>query len=133
MKHPENAQSELRELYYSARKQGKAHTQKEFAELVGIHPANMSQFMSGSAPLTNQMLRRIKDAAAARGIVFNQDCEDNVAAVTESGDIFGGHAQKNLQSSDPQWFELVARKDDQIAQKDEQINRLLSIIENMQK
>lgn len=127
MKHAENAQDELRELYYCARQNGKAHTQKEFAELLGIHPANMSQFMNGAVPITHQMMRRIKDAATVAGLNVTQEGDDNTsAALVEGGDVLGGHAQKNLPSQDPRWFDLVA-------EKDRQIDRLLGIIENMQK
>jgi hypothetical protein len=127
MKKYSNAVDELNDLYDLARKQGRAHTKKEFAELLGIHPANMSQFMSGYTTVTWQMMKRIKDAAAVAGITTVQEGDDNTAAaIVESGDVLGGHAQKNLPSQDPRWFDLVA-------EKDRQIDRLLGIIENMQK
>lgn len=127
MKKYSNAVDELNDLYDLARAQGRAHTKKEFAELLGIHPANMSQFMSGYTTVTWQMMKRIKDAAAVAGITTVQEGDDNTAvAMVEGGDVLGGHAQKNLPSQDPRWFDLVA-------EKDRQIDRLLGIIENMQK
>ena len=69
MKKYENAQDELRAIYDQARSIGRVHTQKEFAELVGINPTNLSAIFNGSVPLTEQMLRRIREAAQVAGII----------------------------------------------------------------
>lgn len=69
MKNAKNAQAELQELFDLARSKGLAHTKKEFAELVGIHPANFSSFLSGYTAVTEQTMRKIKNAAIVAGVI----------------------------------------------------------------
>lgn len=118
---------ELRDLYEQVRATGKIHTRKDFAELAGIPASNISSFMSGYTPLTEQKLQNIRNAIIASGIFGSQIIEENNGtAIVDNGDM-GDNAQKNLQQqSDPRWFDLVA-------EKDKQIDRLLGIIEKMQK
>lgn len=125
MKHPENAQSELQELYSISRSKGLAHTQKEFAELLGVHPANISQFMNGSVPITEQMMRKIRNAAMAAGIIENVNTPVINAEQINAPIAQTANGDASAQSTDPRWFDLVA-------EKDKQIDRLLGIIEKMQ-
>lgn len=126
MKNYPNAQEELLQMYEAARQNGKAHTKKEFAEMLGINPANMSGFVSGYTSVTAQMMRRIKDAASLAGIYSPQTIETNNGTAVGGGDVLGDNAQKILeQQTDPRWFELVK-------EKDKQIDRLLGIIEKLQ-
>lgn len=71
MKKHSNAREDLCALYEAARNSGRVHTQKEFAELLGINPANLSSFMSGSIAITEPMYRRIFDSAALQGITIS--------------------------------------------------------------
>lgn len=133
MKNAKDAQSELQELFDIARSKGLAHTKKEFAELVGIHPANFSSFLSGYTNVTEQMMRKIRNAAIVAGVI-----SENAAPVVTAESVNAPIAQTQngnpvAQTTDPRWFELVSRKDEQIAEKDAQINRLLTLLENEQK
>lgn len=114
---------ELRDLYQQALATGKVHTRKQFAELVGIPASNVSSFMSGYTPLTEQKMQNIRNAFVVSGLGNAQ--AENAPAVG-GGDVLGDNAQKILeQQTDPRWFELVK-------EKDKQIDRLLGIIEKMQ-
>lgn len=124
MKKHQNAQEELREMYNAARSQGKAHTQKEFAELVGIHPANLSAIFNGAMPITEAMMQRITNAAKLAGILQNGD--NNTIA---GGDVLGDSAQKNLGTDiQPLIGEMAAQREMYAAH----VDRLLGIIEKMQ-
>lgn len=82
-------QEELRALYDLARQKGIAHTQKEFAEMIGINPANLSSFLNGGQPITEQMMRRINNAAACAGVTGSGNATQDIA---------GGDMQKTYNS-----------------------------------
>lgn len=133
MKTSKDARTELQELFGIALAKGLAHNRKGFAELVGVHPANLSSFLSGYTPITDQTMSKIRNAAIAAGIiesvnapVLNAESVNAPIAQTQNGN-------PTAQMTDPRWFDLVKQKDNQIAEKDAQINRLLDIIEKMQK
>lgn len=114
MKEKTESQQMLHDLFNAAKAQGLAHTQKEFAALIGLNVSVLSTLMQGAAPLTEQMEKRILDACATAGITSN----GNAVNVNSP--------QSTANASDPRWFDLVA-------EKDKQIDRLLGIIEKMQK
>lgn len=89
MKKHYDAQEELRALYDLARSKGIVHTQKEFAELIGLNPANLSALLNGANPVTEQMMRRITDAAACAGVTGNGNATQDIA---------GGDMQKTYNS-----------------------------------
>ena len=77
-------------------------------------------------------MRKIRNAAIVAGIIgdinapaLNAENINAAATQTQNGNLVE-------KTTDPRWFDLIKRKDDQIAEKDAQINRLLSIIEKMQ-
>ena len=96
MKKYENAQDELRSIYDQARNMGRVHTQREFAELVGINPTNLSAIFNGSVPLTEQMLRRIREAAQVAGIINADGSAVNVNSPQATA-IVGGIESELLQ------------------------------------
>lgn len=96
MKKYENAQDELRNIYDQARSTGRVHTQREFAELVGINPTNLSAIFNGSVPLTEQMLRRIREAAQVAGIINADGGAVNVNSPQATA-IVGGIESELLQ------------------------------------
>lgn len=133
MKKDKNAQKELQELFDTARSKGLAHTKKEFAELVGIHPANFSSFLSGYTIVTEQRMRKIRNAAIVAGIIGDFNAHALNAENINAADTQTQNGNLVEKTTDSRWFDLIKRKDDQIAEKDAQINRLLSIIEKMQR
>lgn len=122
----ESARLQLNQFFELAKSSGKVRTQKEFAQLIGIHPTVCSQLLKGDIPVTTQMQRRIENEMAVNGFAVG---ENATAIVThgQQGDNLGGHAQKNFgKDSEPsKWFALVD-------EKDKQIDRLLSLLENEQ-
>lgn len=133
MKNAKDAQSELQKMFDLARSKGLAHTKKEFAELVGIHPANFSSFLSGYTPVTEQTMRKIRNAATIAGVI-SEDAAPTLSAENVNAPIAQTqYGDPVAQTTDPRWFDLVSRKDEQIAEKDAQINRLLTLLENEQK
>lgn len=96
MKKYENAQDELRSIYDQARSIGRVHTQREFAELVGINPTNLSAIFNGAVPLTEQMLRRIREAAQVAGIINADGSAVNVNSPQATA-IVGGIESELLQ------------------------------------
>ena len=79
MKKHNNAQNELRDLFNLARDLGKCHTQKDFAYLIGLNPANLSSFLNGAAPITEQMMQRIKAAAQTAGVARDVNIQSATA------------------------------------------------------
>lgn len=119
---------ELNRAYCAAVEQKGVKNWGEFAKLLGIPEPTMYRIISEDGKISAQMLRRVYVECAVRGIKIEGS---DIAFATNNAQNVNAPVTQNAEN--PQWFELVARKDDQIAQKDEQINRLLSIIENMQK
>ena len=85
-------QEELLSLLNSARSQGRVRNQKEFAEMIQLSPTYLSQLIVGSKEITKQMLKRIKDAVNAAGVVIEgngnaTDTGPNSTAQVLSGDL----------------------------------------------
>ena len=118
------ARLQLVNFFELAKSSGKIRTQKEFAQLIGVHPTVCSQLLKGDIPVTSQMQRRIENEMALNGFAVG---ENATAIVTQEqhGDNLGGHAQKNLSGDTAKWFALVD-------EKDRQISRLLSLLEKEQ-
>ena len=59
----------LERIFAQARLSGKCKTQKEFAELIGVHPSTMSLAMKGEPKyLTPKLLRMVTQWARLEGI-----------------------------------------------------------------
>lgn len=63
-------QRELVSLLNAARSQGLVENQKEFADMIQLHPGYLSQLIKGTKGITKQMLKRIRDAVTAAGVVI---------------------------------------------------------------
>lgn len=129
MKNRNFSSQDLNALYNKARSTGKCHTQKEFAEIVGINKGVLSSLMSGAAPLTDGMYKRIESAAQSSGILQADIIDSTIQ--NAGGDIMGDNAQKNLSPSgiEPLISEMAAQREMYASH----IDRLLGIIEKMQK
>ena len=106
--------SRLQELYNLACKKKLVKTKGEFANLIGIESGSLSHALKddGKVSLDNT-IKRAEHALMKAGIHNLVGCDNNVL----------GLSQKT--TNEGAWFALVA-------EKDKQIDRLLSIIENMQ-
>lgn len=108
---------ELESLYQEARQKGYVLTKKEFAQFIGIQYNTLSHVFGGTARASaSNAVVKAKRALIAAG-------DGSVQNVTHST-ITNGVPAKNFEN-EKGWFSLVA-------EKDKQIDRLLSIIERMQ-
>lgn len=105
---------------------------KQFAQLLNIRPELLSRYTTGAKEVPPQMLSRVNNVT---GGIFSPDWllfgegdmlaagDGSVQNVTNSH-VNNGVPAKNFEN-EKGWFTLVA-------EKDKQIDRLLSIIERMQ-
>ncbi len=116
--------SQLKDLYNQARKAGLCFTQKEFAALIGISPTNFSSAMNGDEKyLTDNLFSKIEKLFTEHNL---QPVTDNHGTVIQSQKKF---TQKENSTSEQ---ERIDKFLDLLKEKDVQVNRLLTIIENMQ-
>lgn len=110
-------------MYNAARMANVCHTQKEFANFIGIDVTTLSKAMKGyDGYLTENLQKKIERAFAEHNI---QDVADNHGTVIQQ--------QKNFSSAaSPSEQERIDKLLDLLKEKDVQMNRLLTIIENMQ-
>ena len=115
----------LQNLYDLARQHGLANNKGEFATLIGIDRSSLSHALKddGKVSLDNT-IKSAELALLRAGVSINASGDGSMQNVTGSNNSVGVPA-KNF-THEKEWFELVA-------EKDKQIDRLLSIIENMQK
>ena len=107
----------LRELYDLAREKGLCRRQKEFAALIGTDQSTVSHCLKGDekySKTVETLVCRAKAALFSNGVGSSIQVGDNNS---------NGIDPKNFANED-RWFVLVA-------EKDRQIDRLLSIIEGM--
>ena len=112
-------QRELVSLLNAARSQGFVESQKEFADMIQLHPGYLSQLIKGTKSITKQMLKRIRDAVTAAGVVIEgngnataTDPDSTVQVV--SGDISA--LIKELSEQRLAYMEQLRAKDLQIAE-----------------
>ena len=109
-------------MYNAARMAGVCHTQKEFANFIGIDVTTLSKAMQGyDGYLTENLQKKIERAFA----------ENNIQTITDNhGTVI--NQQKNFTHPLPKnELERIDKFLDLLKEKDVQINRLLTIIENM--
>lgn len=116
----------------AAKNSGRVHTVKDFAALMGVDRANMSSALNGSEKhLTEKLIHRVEREMKRNGIVvLSSDMMSSSAGNGVMQNVTGSHNSvgippKNF-DNEKDWFALVA-------EKDKQIDRLLTIIENMNK
>ncbi len=122
--------NELKSLYNQARLAGLCSTQKEFARILNMNEISMSMAMNGDERyLTDNLFSKIERLFA----------EHNIQTVNENnGTVI--NQQKNFNTSDAtqtpsieMYKALIEEMRATRIEKDRQIDRLLTIIENMQK
>lgn len=121
MKTQKEMRDDLDRAYNAACEQRDITSWTEFAKLLEIPVPTIYRMIGEDGKISSTMLRRIYTELALRGVVvegspitFATNNAQNVSAPVEQT------------TTDPRWFDLVA-------EKDKQIDRLLGIIENMQK
>lgn len=121
----ENKNARLQDLYDLARQHGLANNKGEFATLIGIDRSSLSHALKddGKVSLDNT-IKSAELALLRAGISLDASGDGSMQNVTGSNNCVGLPA-KNF-THEKEWFALVA-------EKDRQIDRLLTIIENMQK
>lgn len=124
----------VKELYKYAIARGKVSSKQEFADLVGITNVTLSRFLNGKKEPSKKTIEQINNAL---GNPF-----DNDWLITGKGEMMSSApTQPTPTPTEPVGCEafssaihelIVEMRESRIA-KDEQIDRLLTIIENMQK
>lgn len=117
--------SKLQELYDLARVNNLASSKREFAEFIGIDVSSLSHALKddGRVSLSNT-IQKAEHALMKSGVVINGMGDGSIQNVSGSNNSIGVPSKNFAHESD--WFALIA-------EKDKQIDRLLTIIENMQK
>lgn len=129
----------LRYAFNLARVQGLVKTQKEYADFIGISEDTLSGAMNGNERyLTDKLLFRVEKIMQENGINIYDGVRTMNANNTSGGIVNQGQVQKNFNApnADPDdnlYRDLLAEMRESRIEKDKQIDRLLSIIENMQK
>lgn len=97
----------------------------EFAEFVNMPYPSVYRVVTGRTGVTDSFIRRLTTELALKGISL--DGEPVAIAQNVSAPVAQNNTAPVTQTTeDARWFDLVAEKDNQIS-------RLLGIIENMQK
>lgn len=117
--------SRLQELYDLARAEGLVHTKGEFASLVGVESSTLSHALKDDGKIkVENVINRAEHALMKAGVSISYGASGNESIQNVSGCNVIGVPQKKFTHED-EWFALVA-------EKDKQIDRLLTIIEKMQ-
>ena len=121
-----NAQiQEILGAYYKLRAQKVVNSQKDFARLCGVSEQTLSAALRGrEGYMTDKLYEKI--STALQGVSINLA---DSAHLEIDGDVMGGEAQKNL----PDQSETIAGLFKELDEKNAQINRLLTLLENEQK
>lgn len=123
----ETQKSRLQQLYDVARAHGLAHSKGEFATLIGVESSSLSHALKDDGKIKiENVITKAEHALMKAGVNIGNLAvgDDSVQNVTGSNNEIGIPPKKFQHESE--WFALVA-------EKDKQIDRLLTIIENMQK
>ena len=130
MKQSNTTAERIAEVLRLAIAKGIVTNQKEFAVLIGATPSQLTNYLKGNTTPQPQMLDKMNSAV---GDAFNADWlrggYGNMYAhgsTIQVGDNNTTGIPAKKFENEQGWFTLVA-------EKDKQIDRLLSIIENMQK
>lgn len=127
------AKERLLEFYRLAVANGIVKNRKEFAALINTAEGTLSNSLNGVpkyAGTASTLAKRAEDALAALGISISAAGDGSMQNINGSNNQVGVPS-KNF-AHEGEWFSLVAEKDKQISKSQEQIDRLLTIIEKMQ-
>lgn len=122
-----NEREELKKLLNVTRSQGKVKNQKEFASMVNLDPAYLSQLLSGTKPITRQMLKRIKDAVVTAGVVIEGNGNATATGPNSTAQVISADVSTLIAEFAEQRKVFV----DQLKVKDEQISQLTGMLHEM--
>lgn len=125
-----NAQiNEILGAFYKLRAQNAVKSQRDFARLVGVSEQTLSAALRGrDRYMTDSLYEKVKTALQDFSIEI-KDISD-LSGLSAGGDIIiEDKSQKNLPAQD----ENVPRLLDMLSDRDAQINRLLTLLENEQR
>ena len=112
-------QEELKNLVILAQAQGKVKNQKEFAKMIQLDEGYLSQLLNGSKRITDQMLKRIKDAAAIEGIIIEGNGNATATGPNSTAQVVSGDISALIKEMGDQrlaYMEQLRAKDLQIAE-----------------
>lgn len=112
-------QRELVSLLNAARSQGFVENQKEFADMIQLHPGYLSQLIKGTKSITKQMLKRIRDAVTAAGVVIEGNGNATATGPNSTAQVVSGDISaliKELSEQRLAYMEQLRAKDLQIAE-----------------
>lgn len=119
--------------------QGIVDSQEQLAEKLGYNPSSVSQIVSGIKPLSHKFADKIcslsekinKDYlfAESDNILIG---DNNNHQSTHAGHNINGNGNK-VNSETDKFLDLLRTRDEQLTKSQQQIDRLLSIIENNSK
>lgn len=122
----DNLQEQLNGLYQIAVEHLDIKTRTQFAELVGIRPDTLSKAFAGKNGCLNSKM--IRNATTAVELALSQKSPKNSAPVIVSGD--GNNYNGNNINNTEVIARLLEQMKTQNAEKDRQIDRLLSLLES---
>lgn len=120
------AKDRLEELYRVAVAAGLVRNRKQFAKLIGTAEGTLSNSINGVpkyAGTAATLVTRAEAELLKRGVNISGTGDGSTQVVGSNNNV--GVPEKKFEH-EGEWFALVA-------EKDKQIDRLLTIIENMQK
>lgn len=112
-------QRELLSLLNAARSQGLVENQKEFADMIQLHPGYLSQLIKGTKSITKQMLKRIRDAVTAAGVVIEGNGNATATGPGSTAQVVTGDLSALIKEMGEQrlaYMEQLHTKDLQIAE-----------------
>ena len=112
-------QRELVSLLNAARSQGFVENQKEFADMIQLHPGYLSQLIKGTKSITKQMLKRIRDAVTAAGVVIEGSGNATATGPGSTAQVVSGDLSALIKEMGEQrlaYMEQLRAKDLQIAE-----------------
>ena len=112
-------QRELVSLLNAARSQGLVESQKEFADMIQLHPGYLSQLIKGTKSITKQMMKRIRDAVTAAGVVIEGSGNATATGPGSTAQVVTGDLSALIKEMGEQrlaYMEQLRAKDQQIAE-----------------
>lgn len=119
-------QRELVSLLNAARSQGLVESQKEFADMIQLHPGYLSQLIKGTKSITKQMLKRIRDAVAAAGVVIEGNGNATATGPGSTAQVVTG----DLSAIIKEMGEMRRSYEEQLRAKDMQISECMQLLKD---
>ena len=119
-------QRELVSLLNAARSQGLVENQKEFADMIQLHPGYLSQLIKGTKSITKQMLKRIRDAVAAAGVVIEGSGNATATGPGSTAQVVSG----DLSALIKEMGEQRRSYEEQLRAKDKQISECMQLLKD---